>query len=268
MPVTHWTPRDDCTEVFARLSGDCNPVHLDDDFAKAAGFPSVIVHGMCVLGASARAAHREAGSGTRLHKIDVRFAKPVLPGQVVSYEGTGKETPLGLRINLGATLADGTRIMSPANFTFASGEDVPDLPKGVDPTPAEDDVVGDPYGLSVADLGAYCSITGPEIAVEGEGVPPMACLLGMTGALEKAFRGIEPEKPGTWVHLRQQGVFYMPVEVDTPYRCRIQAGRTVVRHSAVGSHVTIPFVVEIPEDSTLVSTGACVLLYAFDREEG
>ena len=34
---------------YADASGDTNPIHLDEAFAKAAGFPSVIVHGMLAM---------------------------------------------------------------------------------------------------------------------------------------------------------------------------------------------------------------------------
>ncbi|MEE2827804.1 MAG: MaoC/PaaZ C-terminal domain-containing protein, partial [Myxococcota bacterium] len=61
-----WTPGKRTPAVFAELSGDFNPVHLDDEHARAAGFDGVIVHGMCVLGASARAAHFLAPEGSVL----------------------------------------------------------------------------------------------------------------------------------------------------------------------------------------------------------
>ena len=36
--------------LYAEASGDDNPIHLDDKFAREAGFPSVIVHGMISMG--------------------------------------------------------------------------------------------------------------------------------------------------------------------------------------------------------------------------
>ena len=268
MPDPTWTPNDATPPVFARLSGDHNPVHLDPDFAREAGFETVIVHGMNVLGAAARAAQTFAPGGTMLRSLDVRFARPVLPGQSVSHAGALKELARGVKVSLTATLddADATRIMSPATFVFGPVEGGWDLPRGVELDPDDQDVPGDEYSYDDAAIAEYRGITQPAPAAADEPVPPMVALLGMTGALEKAFRGVEPEKPGTWVHLRQTGVFYRPVEPGLAMRCRIQGGKTVVRNAKMGAHVSIPFVVEAVGDGELVATGSCVLLYAFKEE--
>ncbi len=269
MADPRWTPTDDTPRVFARLSGDYNPVHMDPEHARAAGFDTVIVHGMNVVGAAARAAHVFAPEGTMLRVLDVRFANPVLPGQTVSHAGATKERPEGTKVSLTATLddADSTRIMNPASFTFGSPAGGWPLPRNVVLDPEDEDVHGDPYTFSADELSEYGAITAPDVTAVDEGVPPMAVFLGMTGALEKAFRGVEPDKPGTWVHLRQTGVFYAPVQEGVAYCCRIQGGRTVVRNAKMGAHVTIPFVVEAVDDGALAATGTCVLLYAFDKEE-
>ena len=267
MSTTQWTPSDTCTEVFARLSGDYNPVHLDPEHARAAGFPTIIVHGMCVIGATARGANLAAPTGSVLQGIDVRFAKPVLPEQRVNLECNAKEIEGGAKIKVEATLADGDRIMSPANFTFGSAEVTPALGRGVTTETDEGDIVGNVYCFDADQLNEYKGITSPQEVVADEAIPPMTCLLGMTGALEKAFKGQQPEQPGTWVHLRQSGIFYRPVELGTDYICRIQGGRTTVRKSAIGAYITIPFLVEGAEDRSLISSGSCVLLYSFDRSD-
>ncbi len=263
-----WTPGREHPTVFARLSGDYNPVHLDEEHARGAGFDTVIIHGMNVVGASARAAHLWAPAGSMLRELDVRFANPVLPDQTVGFDAALKERDDRLKVSLRATLEDGTRIMNPASFTFGPVDGEQPLGRRVNPEPDEQDVIGDVYRFEPEQLSEYGSITQPTEEIADEGVPPMACLLGMTGALEKAFRGVEPEKPGTWVHLRQQGIFYEPIAAGVDYVCRIQGGQTIVRDGKIGAHVTIPFLVETPEPRRIVSSGACVLLYAFEQEEG
>ena len=262
-----WTPDRETPKVFARLSGDYNPVHLDEEHARGAGFDTVIVHGMNVVGASARAAHLWAPAGSMLRQLDVRFANPVLPDQTVSFDGATKERDGQLKVTLTATLDPETRIMNPAAFTFGPTDGVQEVPRRVVTEPHADDKIGDVYAFTAEQLADYGRITAPTETAADEGVPPMACLLGMTGALEKAFQGVEPEKPGTWVHLRQQGVFYEPIAAGVEYLCRIQSALTVVRNGKVGAHVTIPFLVETPgSERRVVSSGACVPLYAFTDE--
>ena len=267
MPATTWTPSEQCTEVFARLSGDYNPVHLDPEFAKAAGFPTIIVHGMCVIGAAVRAAHTAAPAQSMLQKLDVRFANPVLPLQEVSFEPEIKELADGVRVKLEATLDDGNRVMSPAAFTFVPLSSPPELPDVESTAPDDEDILGDPYHFDAEQIEEYSGITSPTATVSDEGTPAMVCLLGMTGALEKAFTGQAPERAGTWVHLRQAGLFYRPIQAGVEYVCRIQGGRIKVRKSALGAYLTIPFVVETQDDRALVATGGCTLLYAFEKEE-
>lgn len=263
---TSWTPSDTTPVIYADLSGDRNPIHLDDEHARGAGFDGVIVHGMCVLATSARAAQKFAPEGLVLQGLDVRFAQPVLPGQVVVFDGATKEREGRHKVGLQAQI-EGKRIMSPANFTFGVADVSPAVPKNVEVAAQDEDVVGDPYRYNSEEVAAYRGITEPTGAAD-EGVPAMTCLLGMTDALGKAFGALKPpERPGSWVHLRQSGVFYRPVETETDYVCRIQAGRRTVRPSAIGVMVTIPFVVESKLEEALVSTGSCVLLYAFDRDE-
>jgi len=186
----------------------------------------------------------------------------------VAFEGQTKEKDGQLKVTLAATLEDETKIMSPAAFTFGPADGTQEVPRRTVLEPSDEDKIGDVYSFTAEQLADYGGITAPTDVPSDEGVPPMACLLGMTGALEKAFQGIEPEQPGTWVHLRQQGVFYEPITAGTEYLCRIQGGQTIVRNGKVGAHVTIPFLVETPgEGRRVVSSGACVLLYAFTEDE-
>ncbi|KAF4740785.1 hypothetical protein FOZ62_002376, partial [Perkinsus olseni] len=69
-----------------RLSGDYNPLHVDDDVAKAFGFPRAIVHGLCTLGHSVRHVIKEFANGDpgEVRGIRCRFSKPVLIGEQVT----------------------------------------------------------------------------------------------------------------------------------------------------------------------------------------
>jgi acyl dehydratase len=66
-----------------RLSGDLNPLHIDPERAKSAGFDGVFIHGLCTLGIAGRALLGPlcAGDPDALVSLGARFAQPVYPGQ-------------------------------------------------------------------------------------------------------------------------------------------------------------------------------------------
>ena len=70
---------------YAEVSGDLNPIHLDDDAAAAAGFPGVIAHGMSVLALVTEAiVDRYAdGDPSRVKALATRFSAPVSPDEPV-----------------------------------------------------------------------------------------------------------------------------------------------------------------------------------------
>jgi len=269
MAQPSWTPDEQTPVVFADLSGDRNPVHLDPEHARGAGFDTVIVHGMCTLGASARAAQLAVPAGKTLRKLDVRFANPVLPGEQVGFDWTVKDKGDELKVGLKTTLPGDRKVMSPANFVFADASAAVSPPADELVAPDEGDVAGAPFAFTEQQLADYDRITVATDRPAGEGVPRMVSLLGMTGALEQAFKRVQPpERAGTWVHLRQGAEFFADVVAGERYRCRIQTSRNKVRESKQGVMITIPFVVERDEDGGLVATGSCGLLYAFSEVLG
>jgi acyl dehydratase len=73
-------------ERYADASGDHNPIHLDDDVAKAVGLPGVINHGLGTLSlvSGGLVEHLAEGDAGRLHRLTVRFTDMVLPGSDVA----------------------------------------------------------------------------------------------------------------------------------------------------------------------------------------
>jgi acyl dehydratase len=69
-----------------RLSGDRHTLHSDPEFARRAGFPRPILHGLCTFGFSGRALlHSLAdGDNSRLTGVTGRFARPVFPGDTLT----------------------------------------------------------------------------------------------------------------------------------------------------------------------------------------
>lgn len=79
----------DWQPLLYRLSGDLNPIHADPDIAKMVGFPRPILHGLCTFGFAGRAIlqHACAGDVAKLASLEVRFTKPVFPGETLVTEG-------------------------------------------------------------------------------------------------------------------------------------------------------------------------------------
>jgi acyl dehydratase len=71
---------------YAGASGDFNPIHQDDEFAKAAGMGGVFAHGMLSMGFVAQAVIDWAGAG-RVRKLGVRFAALVRLKDTVTCRG-------------------------------------------------------------------------------------------------------------------------------------------------------------------------------------
>jgi acyl dehydratase len=74
--------------LLYRLNGDDNPLHVDPERAKAAGFPRPILHGAATFGIAAHAVLRTAADydPARLAGIEARFARPVFPGDTIRTE--------------------------------------------------------------------------------------------------------------------------------------------------------------------------------------
>jgi acyl dehydratase len=74
--------------LLYRLSGDRNPLHADPEFAKMAGFPRPILHGMCTYGITCRAVLQTyAGYDPKRFKSHgARFSAPVFPGETITVD--------------------------------------------------------------------------------------------------------------------------------------------------------------------------------------
>ena len=74
--------------LIFRLTGDTNPLHIDPERAKVAGFPRPILHGMAGFGVAAHAILRTLAGyqPEKLASIEARFAKPIFPGETVRTE--------------------------------------------------------------------------------------------------------------------------------------------------------------------------------------
>lgn len=74
--------------LIYRLSGDPNPIHVDPQIAKAAGFDRPILHGLCTLGVAGHAILKVCCGyqPNRLKSLRLRFSAPVFPGETIRTE--------------------------------------------------------------------------------------------------------------------------------------------------------------------------------------
>lgn len=74
--------------IVYRLNGDFNPLHIDPDIARAAGFERPILHGLCTFGVVCHALMRTLCDydPARFGRMDLRFSSPVYPGETIRTE--------------------------------------------------------------------------------------------------------------------------------------------------------------------------------------
>jgi acyl dehydratase len=76
---------------YAGAATDFNPIHYSEHFARQAGLPSVIAHGMLTMGTALRVVTNWVGDPSRVISYSARFPRPV----VVPDDADGVDVELG-----------------------------------------------------------------------------------------------------------------------------------------------------------------------------
>ncbi|WP_183094500.1 MaoC/PaaZ C-terminal domain-containing protein [Nocardioides stalactiti] len=97
--------------LLYRLCGDRNPLHADPDFAKGAGFPAPILHGLCSYGIVLRELTDGllGGDASLVRGFTARFAGVVFPSETIAVSGWRE----GDQIIASASISGGERHGSP-----------------------------------------------------------------------------------------------------------------------------------------------------------
>ena len=102
---------------YADASGDQNPIHQDEAFAKSVGLPDVIAHGMLTMGLVGQYVSDWAGGSAHVKEYSARFVKPVVvPANTVVdlvVNGVATEENGLYRLELTATV-DGVKVLGMA----------------------------------------------------------------------------------------------------------------------------------------------------------
>jgi acyl dehydratase len=91
IPELRITPDKYLTNRYAGASGDFNPIHIDEEFARAVGLPGRILHGLWTMAQVARAETQAAGGPEHLKRLSVQFRGMGVPEQEVIVTGTVRE---------------------------------------------------------------------------------------------------------------------------------------------------------------------------------
>jgi acyl dehydratase len=98
IPELRTTPDKYLTVRYAGASGDFNPIHIDEEFAKAVGLPGRILHGLWTMAQVARAQTDAARGPEHLKRLSVQFRGMGVPEQEIVVSGTVREVSGGRAI--------------------------------------------------------------------------------------------------------------------------------------------------------------------------
>jgi acyl dehydratase len=107
IPELRVTPDKYLPHRYAGASGDFNPIHIDDELAKAVGLPRNILHGLYSMGLVAKANAALAGGDPRaLKRLSVQMRGMGVPEQEIVVTGTVKSAD-GNRVVIDTVAAQG-----------------------------------------------------------------------------------------------------------------------------------------------------------------
>ena len=120
IPELKVTPDEGLTKRYAEASGDPNPIHTDPEFAKSAGLPGCILHGLWTMAQVARANNAAAGGDPRaLKRLSVQFRGMAFPEQEVTVTGTVKQAEGGTVVVETVAEQNGNQIIRNAEAELA-----------------------------------------------------------------------------------------------------------------------------------------------------
>jgi acyl dehydratase len=96
LPELRVTPDKYLTVRYAGASGDFNPIHIDEEFAKSVGLPGMILHGLWTMAQVARAQTEAGGGPESLRRLSVQFRGMGFPERELIVRSTVREVADGV----------------------------------------------------------------------------------------------------------------------------------------------------------------------------
>lgn len=94
-----------------------NPIHLDEDYARRAGLPGIVVHGMCTMAMSFQSIIENylARDFSNVESICVRFSAPVFPGDELKILGFNSDNGSSFKFEV-IRSSDGVKVIKDGSF--------------------------------------------------------------------------------------------------------------------------------------------------------
>ena len=105
------TPDRFLTVRYAGASGDFNPIHIDEEFARQVGLPGRILHGLWTMAQVARAHTEAAGGPEHLRRLAVQFRGMGRMGEEIVVSGSVREVHDGVAIVESQAEQSGSRLI-------------------------------------------------------------------------------------------------------------------------------------------------------------
>jgi acyl dehydratase len=105
------TPDRYLTYRYAGASGDFNPIHLDDEFARSVELPSRILHGLWTMAQVARAQGEAAGDPLALKSLSVQFRGMGVPEKEIAVTSKLKSQDDGEAVYDCEAVQDGNKLV-------------------------------------------------------------------------------------------------------------------------------------------------------------
>ena len=111
LPELKVTPDRYLTYRYAGASGDFNPIHIDEEFAKSVGLPGRILHGLWTMSQVARAVTAAGDGPESLKRLEVQFRGMGFPEQEITVIASVKDVGDGVAMIVTEAEQDGRRII-------------------------------------------------------------------------------------------------------------------------------------------------------------
>ena len=105
------TPDRYLTVRYAGASGDFNPIHIDEEFARQVGLPGRILHGLWTMAQVARAHTEALGGPDKLARLSVEFRGMGVLEHEITVEGKVREVDGATAIVDSVAKQNGKRII-------------------------------------------------------------------------------------------------------------------------------------------------------------